>query len=135
MATSQTFEQFEADLQARQKAVASAGWTGLAARVLLLKGEDIKGFTAVLSEANTIRAIANMVRPQLAEMHIDVDHAIERSVVHGFPLAEVRQIIIQRLAENDEATHTDATRAFKSQAEPGDVYAERKAQMKAGNVK
>ena len=131
----QTFEQFEADLQARQTDVASAGWLGLSARVLALIGDTQKDFTAALAEANTMLAIANMVRPQLAAMDIDVDFAIERSIVHRIPLAEVRSIIIQRLAERDEATHTDTTRAFSSQAEPGDVYAERKAQMKAVNVR
>lgn len=133
--TFEDFEDFEADMPARQAAVTAAGWHGNAARVLMLRGDTPAEFEGHLVEASTMRAIANMVRAQLADMHIDVDMAVERSIIHGIPLADVRAIIVQRMAEHDEATNTDTARPLQASAHAGDIYADRKAQMKAGNVR
>ena len=131
------FEAFEADMQNRQTGITAAGWTGPAAQMLLLRGDTPAEFEASMREANNMRQIANIVRAQMAAMDIDVDLALERSIIHGHTVAEVRAIIIQRLAEHDEATHTNTAQplAHGAQSGTGDIYADRKAQMKASHVK
>ena len=135
MAKPQKFEDFEADMAARQSAVTAAGWHGNAARVLMLRGDTPAAFASHMAEANTLREIANLVRAQLTDAGVDVDRAIERSIIHALPLAEVSAIIVQRMAERDEATHTDTARAADAQAGTSDIYAARREQMKAANGK
>jgi hypothetical protein len=124
---------FEADMHSRQAAVTAAGWQGNAARVLMLRGDSPDAFASHMAEANALREVANMVRAQLTEAGVDVDRAIERSIIHALPLAEVRAIIVQRMAERDEATHTDTAQPVSAQAATGDIYAARREQMKATN--
>lgn len=128
------FEDFKADMAARQTAVTAAGWHGNAARVLMLRGDTMAAFASHMAEANTMREVANLVRAQLTDSGVDVDLAIERSIIHALPLADVRAIILQRMAERDEATHTDTSRPAAMQAAVGDVYAARLEQMKAANA-
>ncbi len=129
------FEDFQADMTARQTAVTAAGWHGNAARVLMLRGDTPAEFAGHMAEANTLREVANLVRAQLTDSGVDVDLAIERSIIHALPLAAVRAIILQRMAERDEATHTGTSRPASMQAPTGDVYAARAEQMKAANVR
>lgn len=135
MAKLKKYEDFEADMAARQTAVTAAGWHGNAARVLILRGDTQTEFASHVAEANTLREVANLVRAQLTDSGVDVDRAIERSIIHALPLAEVRAIILQRMAERDEATHTDTARPASKQAPTGDVYAARREQLKAANVR
>jgi hypothetical protein len=121
----QNFNNFEADMAARKIAVMAAGWQGSAARALMLRSNTPAEFASHLAEANTLREIAAMVKPELSGMGIDVDLAVERSIIHSIPLADVRAIIVQRLAERDEATHTDTT-PYRAQISSGDVYAQRR---------
>lgn len=137
MANKNTFEDFEADMQSRQTEISAAGWTGPAAEVLLLRGDTPAQFEASMRAAKNMRLIANLNREILTSMDIDVDLALDRSIIHGHTVAEVRAVIIQRLAENDEATHTNTAQplAHGAQSGTGDIYADRKAQMKASHVK
>ena len=135
MAKVKKYEDFEADMAARQTAVTAAGWHGNAARVLMLRGDTPAEFASHIAEANALREVANLVRAQLTDSGVDVDLAIERSIIHALPLAAVRAIILQRMAERDEATHTGTSRPASMQAPTGDVYAARAEQMKAANVR
>ena len=109
-------QSFDADMAARQIAVTDAGWQGGAARALLIRSDTRAAFDADLKNANTLREVANMVRAQLTDAGVNVDVAIERSIIHGLPLADIRKVIVQRLAERDENTHTDT-------AQPSQAYA------------
>ena len=133
----EAFEAFEADLQKRLADVAAAGWTGPSAQMLLLRGDTPAQFEAGLRAAKNMRFIANLNRETLTSMNVDVDLALERSIIHGHTVAEVRAVIIQRLAEHDEATHTNTAQplAHGAQSGTGDIYADRTAQMKASHVK
>ena len=136
MATkSQSLEEFEADMAARQVAISAAGWTGPAARTLLIKSNTPADFAAHMREANEIRSVAKTSRPLVENAGFMLtDRAIEQSIVHQIPLADVRIAILNLLARHDEDTHTDTARRLTVQ-EPGtDVYADRAAQMKAARA-
>lgn len=119
-------EAFLRDCEAREAAVDKSRFKGPAARTLVLCGNNDAEFQAALKQAESMRSIAGLSRGTLESMGIDVDMAIERSIVNRISLKEVKSIIIQRLAENDEATHTDST---PYRACPDDIYASRREQM------
>ena len=135
MAKPQKLEDFEADMAARQIAVTDAGWQGGAARALLIRSDTRSAFDADLKNAITLREVANMVRAQLTDAGINVDLAIERSIIHGIPLADIRKVIVQRLAERDENTHTNTAQPSQAYAGAVDIYAYRREQMKAGHAR
>lgn len=122
------------DAAMRGRAVYAAGFTGPAARRLILNGNTTAQFEASLKEACSLRAIVRMAAPSLTFTGIDPDEGVNDAIRRGIPLKTVREDLIQLMAEHDEETHIDTARKCAASGTPtqtASVYAQRTAQIDA----
>jgi hypothetical protein len=120
------------DAAMRGRAVYAAGFTGRAARRLILSGDTTAQFQAALEEARTLRAVVRIAAPSLTFTSVDPEVGIDDAIARGIPLATVRKDIINAMAEHDAETHVDTARRCNStgmSAQTAGVYAQRSAQI------
>lgn len=120
------------DAAVRARAVYAAGFTGKAAILLALNGDSKSAFEKSLANAKVISTLVKMAAPSLADT-FEVETSISQAITRAVPLSQVRADLVQMMAEQDEATHTDTSRtvAANKDMHGAGIYAERTAQIDA----
>ena len=125
-------EHGNSEAAARARAAYAAGFTGDAARALMLRSNTPAQFAVSLAEACEIRSLARICAGSTG---VDTALAVNDAIVKGIPLATVRKDIIDLLARQDEATHTDTALKTNPAPQASGVYEQREAQIDASRVK
>lgn len=123
-------EHGDSDAAVRARAAYAAGFTGDAARALVLRGNTPAQFAAAVSEAREIKSLAAICA---AGTGVDTALAVNDAIVKGIPLATVRADITDLLATLDDNAQIDTSphKPKEQAAQTSAVYAQREAQIDA----
>lgn len=120
----------DSDAAVRARTAYAAGFTGDAARALVLRGNTPAQFAAAVSEARAIKSLAKICAGGTG---VDTPLAVNDAIVKGIPLATVRADIAELLATLDGNAQIDTFphKPKAQSAQTADVYAQREAQIDA----